>query len=51
MGGWGSGRSYVNEKSVARLPMPQKSAGHQGTDEVGLAKRITDHEHHNNALC
>ena len=22
--------------------MPQKSAGHQGTDEVGLAERIGD---------
>lgn len=51
VGGWRSGRSYLNEKSVARIPMLQKSAGHQGTDEVALAKRIGDHKHHNNALC
>lgn len=31
--------------------MSQKSAGQQGTDEVGLAKRITAHEDHDNTLC
>lgn len=30
--------SHLNERSVARIPMSQKSAGQQATDETGLAR-------------